>query len=166
MDESQTERPAGLIRTRLIEPILGQLKQGVSPGAIALSVSLGGVLGLFPVIGATTGLCLLAAFALRLNHVVIQAVNYIVYPAQIVLLLPLMQAGQAIFGVDSAPIGLDQLRASFDAGWWTALTDLWEYIVLGVLAWWLGAPPLAALVYFVCVPILRRVRFVAAAEPK
>jgi len=157
---------AALVKARVVDPILGQLKQGVSPKAIALSVSLGGVLGLFPVIGATTVLCLGAAFALRLNHVVIQAVNYVVYPAQIVLLVPFMQAGQSLFAADTVPIGLEQLRAAFEAGWWQALAELWQLIVFGILAWSLAALPLAALVYLVCVPVLRRVRWVAVPQPE
>ncbi|MFT5172179.1 MAG: hypothetical protein ACI8W7_000343 [Gammaproteobacteria bacterium] len=158
MRERKPGKLVGLLKARVVDPIVGQLKQGASPSAIALSMALGSVLGLFPVLGATTALCLLAAFALRLNHVVIQAVNYVVYPAQIALLLPFMQLGQRIFGTDAAPIGMQQLRASFEAGWWSALTELWQLILFGIFAWCVVAVPLAAIVYFSCEPLLRRFR--------
>ena len=148
-----------MLRSRVIDPIMGLLRQGVSPQKIALSVSLGGVLGLFPVIGATTALCLVAAFALRLNHVAIQAVNYLMYPAQILMLIPFMHAGQAVFGSETTPIGIEQLRASFEAGWWTAFVDLWQLTLYAIFAWTVAAVPFAAVIYLVFLPVLRRVRW-------
>ena len=52
---------------RLVRPILRLLRQGVTPEKIALSLALGAVLGVFPVLGSTTALCTLAAITLRLN---------------------------------------------------------------------------------------------------
>jgi uncharacterized protein (DUF2062 family) len=57
---------------RLVRPILELLRQGVTPGKIALSLALGVVLGVFPVLGSTTALCTLAAITLRLNLPAIQ----------------------------------------------------------------------------------------------
>ncbi|MDJ0852986.1 MAG: DUF2062 domain-containing protein [Myxococcota bacterium] len=145
------------LKRRVIDPIVGQLKQGITPSKIALSVALGGVLGLFPVVGATTALCLLAALALRLNHVAIQAVNYLVYPAQILLLVPFMQAGQIAFGTDPRPIGIDQIVAAFEAGWLTALEELGQLLLLAIFAWSVAAVPLVVVVYAACLPLLRRV---------
>ena len=69
-------------------PIVMLLKQGTAPEKIALSLSMGFVLGIFPVIGSTTLLCAAAAFMFKLNLPAIQLVNYFVYPLQLGLLLP------------------------------------------------------------------------------
>jgi uncharacterized protein (DUF2062 family) len=51
----------GFFSRRLVRPLLNLLRQGVTPEKIALSVALGVMLGVFPVLGATTALCALAA---------------------------------------------------------------------------------------------------------
>jgi uncharacterized protein (DUF2062 family) len=61
-------------------PIVDLLRQGITPEKIALSIALGAVLGIFPVLGSTTILCAAAAFVLRLNLSAIQIVNFLIYP--------------------------------------------------------------------------------------
>jgi uncharacterized protein (DUF2062 family) len=70
----------GFFSRRLVRPLLDLLRQGVTPEKIALSVALGVMLGVFPVLGSTTALCALAAFAWQLNLPSIQIVNYFAYP--------------------------------------------------------------------------------------
>ena len=48
-------------RRRVVEPIAGQLKQGITPEKIALTIALGMALGIFPILGSTMLLCALAA---------------------------------------------------------------------------------------------------------
>ena len=84
---------------KLVRPIVDLLKQGVTPEKLAVSAALGVVLGIFPVIGSTTTLCAIAAFALRLNLPAIQIVNYFMYPAQIALLIPFLRLGEKLFRV-------------------------------------------------------------------
>ena len=87
----------GFLYRKLVWPLLDLLRQGVSPGKIALSLALGVALGVFPVLGSTTTLCALAAFALQLNLPAIQIVNYFVYPLQIALLIPFFRLGEKLF---------------------------------------------------------------------
>jgi len=63
----------------ILVPIVDLLRQGITPEKIALSVALGAVLGIFPVLGSTTLLCAAAAFILRLNMPPIQVVNFLIY---------------------------------------------------------------------------------------
>jgi uncharacterized protein (DUF2062 family) len=85
----------GFFSRRLVRPFLDLLRQGVTPEKIALSVALGVTLGVFPVLGSTTALCALAAFAWQLNLPAIEIVNYFIYPLQIALLIPFFRAGRA-----------------------------------------------------------------------
>jgi uncharacterized protein (DUF2062 family) len=59
----------GSWRRRVLDPLVDLLAQGLTPERLALSLAVGLVLGLFPVVGLTTLLCLAAGFAFRLNHV-------------------------------------------------------------------------------------------------
>src|SRR5690242_16181112 len=83
-----------VLKERLLQPVVDLLRQGVTPEKIALSMALGATLGVFPALGWTTILCAIAAFALRLNLPAIQLVNYLVYPAQLALLLPFFRLGE------------------------------------------------------------------------
>lgn len=147
----------GLLRRRPVQPILELLRQGVTPEKIALSISLGIALGLFPVLGATTILCVLAALVLRLNLPAIQIVNYFVYPLQIALLLPFYRAGQWLFGAPKAQLSLAHIRALAHAGMETAIASLWVTIWHGAVAWCLVAPVFVAGAYLLLVPLFRRV---------
>jgi hypothetical protein len=89
---------------KIVLPIIDLLRQGITPEKVALSIALGVTLGIFPVLGSTTILCAAAAVVLRLNLPAIQAVNYLIYPVQLILFLPLLQAGSRIAG--AAPVSL------------------------------------------------------------
>ena len=48
---------------RVVQPIVAQLTQGVTPDRIALTLAVGVTCGLFPFLGLTTALCFVAAVA-------------------------------------------------------------------------------------------------------
>jgi uncharacterized protein (DUF2062 family) len=72
------------------------------PETIALILSLGLVLGVFPMFGLPTLLCAMAAFVLRLNLPAIQLVNQLVSPLQMALFVPLGRIGGRILGMRAA----------------------------------------------------------------
>jgi uncharacterized protein (DUF2062 family) len=59
----------------LIDPVAKQLTQGVTPQKVALSLAVGSALALFPILGTTTTLCIIAGITLGLNQPIIQGVN-------------------------------------------------------------------------------------------
>jgi uncharacterized protein (DUF2062 family) len=140
---------------RVMAPLLAQLRQGITPEKLALTLALGGVIGILPVLGATTLLCGIAGVALRLNQPLIQVVNYLVYPLQIALLLPFMHAG-AWLGAPELTLSMTELMARLEAAPGQFILDF-GLIGLGAVGiWLLVAPPLAALTYFTLRPMLRR----------
>jgi uncharacterized protein (DUF2062 family) len=146
-----------LFHRRLVRPILDLLRQGVTPEKIALSLALGIALGVFPLLGSTTALCALAALVLRLNLTVIQLVNYFVYPLQIALLIPFFRLGERLFRAPHLPLSVPQIYAMMHANMWDAMRSLWTTTWHAILVWCLLAPLLAAVVYAVLLPALRRV---------
>ena len=84
-------------KQRVAGPLVDLLSQGMAAEAIALSVALGLVLGVFPIFGFPTLFCTLAAAALRLNLPAIQCVNYLAYPLQFALLIPFIRLGDWLF---------------------------------------------------------------------
>ena len=141
---------------RVVAPILAQLKQGITPEKIALTIALGGTLGIFPILGACTVLCAGAAFWLRLNQPIIQLVNYFVYPLQLILLIPFYRAGEILFRADPVPIAnVADLVKRFGDGPWQFILDYGRVGLYGIAVWCLVAPLIAAAVYLVLKLVLR-----------
>lgn len=140
----------------MVAPIRLQLLQGITPRQVALTLALGGVLGIFPILGASTPLCLLAGVSLRLNQPLIQLINYLVYPVQLLLLIPFYRAGERLFGADPVPIvDVSGLIARFGEDAWQFLLDYGRVGLYGVAVWCLVAPLLTALVYALLAPMLQ-----------
>ena len=147
----------GFFHRRVIEPILNLLRQGITPEKVALSIAFGIALGVFPVIGATTLLCALAAVVLRLNLPAIQLVNYFVYPLQIALLLPFIRFGEVIFRVrDPLPFSITQILQMISTDVGNAISTLWTSTIHAIVAWCLVGPPAVLLLYVILAPVLRR----------
>ena len=141
--------------TRAVEVIVRQFRQGVTPEQIALTIALGLVIGIFPILGATTLLCGIVAAALRLNQPIIQLVNYVAYPAQLVALIPFYRAGESLFNRPHLPLSIPMLMERFrdDAG--KFFSDFGIVAVYGIVVWCLIAPIVAAAIYYVTRPSLR-----------
>ena len=147
----------GFFHRRLARPILDLLRQGVSPEKIALSLTLGVALGVFPVLGSTTALCALAALVLRLNLPAIQIVNYFVYPLQLGLLIPFFRLGERLFRAPHLPLSVSQIYAMMHANMWSAIRSLWTTTWHAIIVWCLAAPVFAGMAYGILAPALRRV---------
>jgi uncharacterized protein (DUF2062 family) len=141
---------------RIIRLILGLFQQGMSAEKIALCITLGFLIGTFPVLGSTTLLCGLAALAFRLNLPLIQLVNYFVYPLQLILLLPLWHMGQVVLGQKPLDISMAQLAQMIHQNLWLTMEQLWWVTVAGIGAWVLAAVPLGFLIYGSLFFLLRR----------
>jgi uncharacterized protein (DUF2062 family) len=147
--------PGSIWERRVMTPIVRQLRQGVTPDAVALTVALGLAIGVFPIIGATTLLCGAVAVGLRLNQPIIQLVNYFAYPLQLTLLIPFYRAGEWLFAQPHMSLSIPMLIARFRAGAWTFLGDFGRIGAQGIVVWCLVAPVIAAGVYFMIRPSLR-----------
>lgn len=144
------------IQRRVIDPLVAILKFGVTPEKIAISLALGIVLGVFPVLGSTTLLCAAAALALGLNLPAIQLINYGMYPVQLILLIPWMRLGEKLFGVVPLPLSLAQIMAMIHADAWQAIRTLWVTTVHAMAAWLVVSVPAAVLLYAFFVPVIRK----------
>ena len=154
------------LRQRLLAPIVAQLKQGITPERIALTLALAAVLGIFPILGATTALCGVAAIALRLNQPLIQVANYLLTPLHLALLLPFYRAGETLFGQPHVPIfSVTELLERFRDGPLQFAVDYGMVGVYGIVVWCLLAPLLAGLLYLSLRPLLRQLARRLAANP-
>ena len=152
----------GWIRLRLITPLRSLLRQGVSPEKLALSVSLGTVCGLVPVLGVSTALCAGLALALGLNLPAIQLVNYLLTPLQLLLIIPQLRFGEWLLRAPPFPITLDSGLALLSHGVLEAVRVLGTAIAHATFAWLVLAPLAAFLLHHALTAAFRRLSFTQA----
>jgi uncharacterized protein (DUF2062 family) len=145
------------IHRKLLQPFLELLKQGVTPEKIALTIALGVSLGVIPVIGSTTMLCTLVAFALRLNLPAILLVNGMVYPLQLTLLVPFLRAGAWAFRVEGPKLSIGQIFHLIRTDVWHATTTLWIATMHALVIWLIAGCVVSGFVYLMLAVVLRRV---------
>jgi uncharacterized protein (DUF2062 family) len=149
-------RPGFWQRT-LVEPIVRQLTQGVTPRRITFTLATGTVCSLFPFLGFTTLLNLGTGVALRLNQAILQVLNQVLGPLQLVMILVYVRTGEWIWGTGEHRFAITEMIASFSE------LSLWEFLqkfgwagIHAFTAWALTAPLLFALVYFPLRPVIDR----------
>ena len=140
----------------MIKRLLDLLRQGVTPEKIATAIAAGAILGVFPVLGSTTLLCTGAAALLGLNLPLIQVVNAIVYPLQLILLIPMLQLGQRLFGQPPLPITMAKVAHMIETSIWNTITTLGAATARAIVVWLLASWAIALLLYFGSVIPLRR----------
>ena len=131
------------------------LKEGMSLRKIALCISLGFVLGIFPILGATTLLCTVAALTLRLNLPAIQVVNYMVYPLQLVMLAPFYGVGNWLFKQQGLPLINADLIGLLQNDFWGSMANLWDLTLYAILTWMAISPLLILMLYGASKPVIR-----------
>lgn len=146
LDPSSDSAPRERGLARLREMVRGLVRGGASPDKVAGAVALGAFWGIIPLVGTSSGCCFLSALALRLNHFLIQGVNYAMYPAQLLLLVPFIKVGGLFLGQAEA-ISVD------DATWMERFLSWGRQ---GVLGWFLVAGPLAMILFWVLRGRLRK----------
>jgi uncharacterized protein (DUF2062 family) len=139
----------------LIDPIVAQLTQGITPEKVALTLAVGSALALFPILGTTTLLCLLAGVLLRLNQPIIQMVNALCTPLHLPVIYCLVRIGDHFYGVRSEHLGIrmmnhmlwDDPREFFEKFGMTALH--------AIAAWGTIFPFWVGIIYLLSLPVLR-----------
>jgi uncharacterized protein (DUF2062 family) len=143
------------LRRRVVDPLLTQVRQGLSPAGLAWGLAVGLGLGTFPVLGTTTLLCVGVGLAFRMNHPALQTANYLAYPLQLALLVPEVRLGEWVLRAPRMPLSLGSLVASVRAEPLRALAGLGPLLGHACLGWLIIAPPVVILVGLLLLPLFR-----------
>jgi uncharacterized protein (DUF2062 family) len=145
-------------RSKVVRPIRGFLRQGLTPQKLAFTIALGIALGVTPVLGSTVLLCTLAAFAFRLNLAAIQLVNWLVYPLQVALLIPFYRIGGWMFKAPPSELSVAHILALIRTNLFHAVETLWTVTIHALAAWLLLGSIATGMLYLLLVPVLSRMR--------
>lgn len=147
------------MRQRILKPLAQRCKviatSGLAPRELAGTVCLGAALGVLPLLWGTSLICLWLGRRLRLNHLVLQSVNYLLYPLQLTLLLPFCRLGRLLlpWGPELAPEQLLSIPVSGVAG----LLPLLAWLSFkALLAWLITVPPVVLLLYLLLARLPQR----------
>ena len=139
-----------------MRPIANQLRQGTSPEKLAWSVSLGRTLGIFPIMGSTSLVCFAVGHLLRLNQPVLHLFKTFTYPLHLGLILVFIRLGQHLNGVPPIPFSIPQLLTRFKESPAQFASDFGMAALHGIEAWAISAIFLIPMIYYISLPILRR----------
>jgi uncharacterized protein (DUF2062 family) len=140
---------------RLADPLVQQLTQGVSPRKIALTIAVGSAFALFPVLGTTTVLCLLAGIVLRLNQPIIQGINAIFFFIYFPALVGFVRVGDVLTRTAFSSLDVKSMLSLFRQHPAEFFRRFGVTGLHAVLGWVVVMPLLAALVYFLALFPLR-----------
>lgn len=153
--DSASTRP--LWQRLLRDPIVAQLTQGVAPDKIASTLAIGTACSLFPFLGFTTLLNLGVGIWLRLNQPILQTLNQLLGPVQLLIIVPCIRLGEWIWRAQDSRITLTELLRVFrDANLGEFLHQFGWAGIHAFTAWLLSTPLLVATVYLVLRPVMRK----------
>lgn len=143
---------------RKVEPVVALFRQGLAPEQIALCIVLGALISVFPVVGTTTLLCVVASVRFKVNLAAIQAVNWLFAGVQLLLIIPFLRIGEKLLGVPPLPLSPDRVAELGRAGFLSFLSELGGGLVHAVAGWAVAAVPAAGVAYLAMIRGVRRYR--------
>jgi uncharacterized protein (DUF2062 family) len=140
---------------RVRGPVIALLKQGLTPEGVSLSLACGVAAGLFPVIGATTLLGFVIGGALGLNLPALQLANWLAYPLQLAMIIPLVRLGEWLAGAPPVTFSVVEVVARTTADPMDGLVRYGMTGLHGILGWMAVVPIVVLLLYRILLPSLR-----------
>jgi uncharacterized protein (DUF2062 family) len=141
---------------RVALPIFALLRLGATPEKLAWSIAVGLLIGVNPILGSTTILCLVVAFIFRLNVAASQIGNHIVYPLELLLVIPLMRLGSLVFRTEPIPLSPTALLDSARTSPLALTRQLWHWEWHAFIVWACIAAITIPLIAIALTPLFRK----------
>jgi len=141
-------------RKRLQQHVRLALTQGTQPEKIALSLAIGTLMGIIPLVWGSSVICVGIGWRWQLNHALLQASNYAAYPLQIVLFVPFFEAANRLFAKETLlnPRLLHHLLNSP----LQIIDQLWLVNLQALMLWLLGSIILFPILYRTFLSVVQR----------
>ena len=122
-------------------------------------------IGIFPILGATTVLCLVAGIWFKLNQPIMQFINWLISALQLSLILVFVRIGEWLTRAQRVTFSVPELIKKFHASPRQFMHDFGMTGVHGIEGWALLAPGLVALLYFSVLPPLKKLATLHPSPP-
>jgi len=130
-------------------------KDGLTAEKLALSITIGIISGIFPVIGMTTFISLVLTMLFRQNLLVVQSVQWILALFQVLLIIPFMQFGAYLLS-QNVHISMLQINNAFHHGVMSGIKTVGIFHLYAILTWLILALPAAAVSYYSLLAVFQK----------
>ncbi len=160
---SESRRPSV---QRFRAQIMEYLSDGTSPEKLSLAAALGATCGLFPIYGLTTAVSAVAGIAFRVNPIVVQVFNYMMYPIYFPIEFGFILAGAWLFEGNLHAYTWSGVQAIIARGGLvSAFKQIGGALVHAVIVWVVVAPFLAIGLRSLLIPVIKRWKRTEAQQP-
>ena len=140
------------------DPLIALFTQGLTPDKVAFTLSVGTTCSLFPILGLTSLLNLGVGLWLRLNQPLLQALNQLLGPIHLVMIVVYVRVGEWMWHAHDERFTIREMVRLFHE---ESVGDfLHRFGWVGIhafTAWALTAPLLVTGLYYAMRPVLRRI---------
>lgn len=147
----------GFWRRRLVDPLLGQLTQGVTPDRLAATLAVGTACSLFPFLGLTSLLNLAVGIRLRMNQPILQTLNQLLGPLHLLMILAYVRLGEWLWRASDDRFAIGDMIRTFREETFRVFLERFGWAgVHALTAWIVTTPLLIAVIYYPLRPVMRR----------
>jgi uncharacterized protein (DUF2062 family) len=143
---------------RGVLPILALLRMGATPRSLGWSIAAGMLIGINPVVGSTTLLCLAVTFRFRLNVVATQIANHAMFPLELALIVPFIRLGSRVFHTAAMPLAPSAFLMAARSAPLALTYNLWMWVWHALVLWAAMAVVAAPLLAFALTTLLERIQ--------
>jgi uncharacterized protein (DUF2062 family) len=131
------------------------LKQGLTPKELSQSIIVSGLISTIPILGVSTFMITTVSLKRKLNLPVMITLSYLMWPVQILLIIPFIRVGEFIFSVPRNHHTVEEIISSFQSSFFQTLSQLSFELLCGLGGWLLTAVPIAIGIYWVSLLFLK-----------
>jgi uncharacterized protein (DUF2062 family) len=132
------------------------LKQGLTPKQLTQSIIVSGLISTIPILGVSTFMITTVSLKQKLNLPIMIALSYLLWPVQILMIIPFIRVGEFIFSVPRNHHTVEEIISSFQSSFFQTLSHLSFELLCGLGGWLLTAVPVAVLIYWLSLLFLKR----------
>jgi len=131
------------------------LKQGLTLKELSQCVIVSGLISIIPILGVSTFMITTVSLKRKLNLPVMISLSYLMWPVQILLIIPFIRMGEFIFSVPRNHHTVEEIISSFQNSFFITLSQLSFELLCGFAGWLLTAVPVAIGIYWVSLLFLK-----------
>jgi hypothetical protein len=133
------------------------LKQGLTPKELIQSVIVSGLISIIPILGVSTFMITTISLKSKLNFPLMIALSYLMWPVQILMIIPFIRIGEFIFSVSPNHYTVEEFVSSFQNSFFQTLSRLSFELLCGLGGWLLTAVPISVGIYGVSLLFLKEI---------
>ena len=135
------------ILNKVIDKTTALLKQGLTPKHLSQSIIVSGLISIIPILGVSTFMITAVSLKRKLNLPVMISLSYLMWPIQVLMIIPFIRMGEFIFSVPRHHHTVEEIISSFQNSFFQTLSQLSFELLCGLSGWLLTAVPVAIGIY-------------------